>query len=175
MPQLAICLTAARSSGCVISSTAIHCGFMLRSSISIPSLFGQLESTSVHGPRSNCGIPRTAPASSSRSSTTATRCPAAESVRIQLRRSVVFPYPGAPASRHESHRYGSRLSGGWKISCGMRIAIDETSRIPVTQPFCTTTLPQMPMRNPPGILRYPLRNCSCTAYCDCADMFRSTC
>ena len=148
---------------------------MLRSSMSIPSIFGQPESTSVHGPRSNCGTPCSAPASSSRSSATATRCPVSESARMQLRSSVVFPLPGAPASRQDSCRYGSSCSGGCRMACGTRSARDEISRMPVMQPFCTTALPQTPSRYPPGRLRYPFRNCSCTAYCDCAEAFSKTC
>ena len=174
-PQPPACRIAARSSGCVISSTASHCGFILRSSMHIPSPFGQPESTSVHGPRSNCGTPCTAPASSSRSSATAMRCPVSESARMQLRSSVVFPLPGAPASRQDPCKYGSSCSGGCRMACGTRSARDEISRMPVIQPFCTTALPQTPSRYPPGRLRYPPRSCSCTAYCDCAEAFKSIC
>ena len=39
------------------------------------------------------------------------------------------------------------------MACGTRIASDEISRRPVMQPFCTTALPQTPIRYPPGRLR----------------------
>ena len=156
-PQPASCRIAARSFGCVISSTAIQSGFMPRSSISIPSAFLQPDSTSVHGPRSNALTPPAAPASSSRSSTTATRCPASDRTRMQLRSSVVLPLPGAPASRQELSRYGRSSCGGCRISRGMRMASDETSRIPATRPPCTTALPHTPQLLLHGVLRLPAR------------------
>ena len=168
-PQPKACRIPARSAGLVISSTASHSGFIPRSSICMPAAFGQPESTSVCGPRSNCGTPCTAPASSSRSSTTPTRLPAAESARMQLRSSVVLPLPGRPASRQEADKSGRSCSGGCRISCGMRMQSDEISRIPVTRPSCTTALPHTPIRTPPGTLRNPSRSCSCTAYCDWAE------
>lgn len=102
---------ARRSSACVISSTATHMGFIARSSIIIAVRLPQPESTSVCAPRSNCGTPPTHPASSIRSSATATRAPASDSTRMQLRSSVVFPEPGAPAIRHEPVRYGRSPDG----------------------------------------------------------------
>ena len=66
----------------------------------IPSALLQPDSTSVRGPRSNCGTPRMHPASSYRASTTATRQgrmpgPPQAHWRARSRSSVVLPHPRA--------------------------------------------------------------------------------
>lgn len=124
-------------------------------------------STSVCAPRRNCGTPEAQAASSSRSSTTQMRQPnRSESCRMRSRSSVVLPLPGAPhrstdcGRAQSASRRRSAMPSGWRA---MRRFREDGSRRAVIVPFCTTAVPQMPRRCPPGSVTKPQRVISCMA------------
>ena len=103
-PHPAACMAARRSASAVISSTAMTWGFMARRAMGMPRALGQASSTSVRGPTSIWGLPRTITATSPRSSIRETRrpglpVPPEERHRTRSRSSVVLPPPGGDSSR----------------------------------------------------------------------------
>ena len=97
-------MAARGSASAVISSTAMTWGFMARRAIGMPRALGQASSTSVRGPTSIWGLPRTITATSPRSSMRETRrpdlpVPPEERHRTRSRSSVVLPPPGGDSSR----------------------------------------------------------------------------
>ena len=85
---------------------------------------------------------------------------------MRLRSSVVLPLPGAPhrstdCGRAQSvSRRRSAMPSGWRA---MRRFREDGSRRAVIVPFCTTAVPQMPRRCPPGSVTKPQRVISCMA------------
>ena len=173
-PQFAARHIARISSAAVISSTAMTCGFIPRSTIGIPSAFGQSESTSVWLPSSICGRPLQHTAISPRSSMTATRSARcslspSDSTRMRSRSSVVFPPPGGERmSVLKSRPFSSKSCGAILLpsptsSHTMRSDSDEISFRLLTSPSLTTALPHTPRRNPPRSGRKPRRSVSMQA------------
>ena len=173
-PQFAARHIARISSSAVISSTAMTCGFMPRSTIGMPTAFGQSESTSVWLPSSICARPLQHTASSQRSSMTATRsarCSASpsDSTRMRSRSSVVFPPPGGERMSVLKNRPSALKSCGAMslpspmCSHTMRSASDEMSFRLLTSPSRTTALPHTPRRNPPRSGKKPCRSVSMQA------------
>ena len=172
-PQLAACAIAAMSSAAVISSTAMTCGFIARSTMPMPCALGQSVSTSVCVPNAICASPPAQTAISPRSSTTATRSAGrsslpSESVRMRSRRSVVLPPPGgesrsvlrkAPAQNRLSAVGSARPIR----SVTMRSESEEISRRLATAPFRSTAVPHTPSRKPPCRHRNPCRSVSAQA------------
>ena len=123
----------------------------------MPTAFAQPLSTSVRGPRSNCGTPRRLPASSKRVSTTPTRhgrTPAAPVAhrRARSRSSVVLPQPGAESTSVErgspapSASSGSTGSAAPSTARLMRKLSEVTSVRRAGTPSCPTARPHTPTR-----------------------------
>ena len=142
---------AAASAGALISSIATASGAAARRSRSAASLFGAPLNTSVQRPTSKPGLPPVIPASSPRSSASATRTPASDCVRTSSRRKVVFPPPGGEITSTDFPSNAGRISrpapGTGRAT---RIHSDETSRIVRIAPAALTAVPQTPTRTPPG-------------------------
>ena len=143
---------ASASRGFVISSMARISGFMVRSSMRIPTSFGTPVNTSLHRPRSKDAFAPSMAASSFRSSTTEIRRPASASTRISSRSAVVFPSPGLPRISvlakpdFKSSRAASAQMPGQALA--MRIQSELRLLMPHIFPFSSTPVPQTPMRSP---------------------------
>ena len=169
-PQLAAADAAARSASAVISSIASTCGDIARSRSSAPSPFGAPVSTSVHGPTSNCSTPPHTPATSPRSSASATRTPRSDRLRTISRSSVVFPAPGGDNSsvsaKPPSSSLGSTIPAHPGTARGTRMHTDVSRRMPHTAPSRTEATPHSPTRTPPRAVTNPLRMLSAAVCTD---------
>ena len=132
-PQFAPSKMASASSICVISSTAIHWGFMLRRRNAMLSRLFAPDSTS-HAPTSNLDAPSQQEAISYRSSAMETRN-FRERFRTRSRSSVVFPPPGGDTINTDPRpSFSSSSSEIPRHSFPTRIFSDEIFRIEEISP-----------------------------------------
>ena len=163
---------ASRSWRRVISSTAMTCGFMARSTMGMPMALGQPSSTSVRLPTSICGTPPHMTATSPRSSSNATRRTGhpspSEMQRTRSRSSVVFPPPGGESSsvlknRPPRNKDGANVRPMPVFSRPIRSTAEESCRMPVFSSPLMTAVPHSPSRKPPRTDKYPWRMVSAAA------------